>query len=95
MNRVTVLGIVKQRLGISTEVRDTYLYAIIDGVVQELTDEKGLAIDLASPSHLVFVADFVVWRYQSRDSAGGMPRDLQYRLHNLMIHSRVGDTIVI
>lgn len=94
MNRVTVLEIVKQRLGISTTVRDTYLYAIIDGVIDELTNEKGLALDPASPQHLVFVADFVAWRYQSRDSAGGMPRDLQYRLHNLIIHSRAGGTDV-
>jgi len=81
----TVLAIVKQRLGISTTVRDTYLLAIIDGVISELKNEKGLAIDLASPNHLVFVADFAGWRYQSRDSAAGMPRDLQYRLHNLIV----------
>ena len=87
MGPATVLTIVKQRLGLSTAARDTYLLAIIDGVIAELKNEKGLAIDLASPNHLVFVADFAVWRYQSRDSAGGMPRDLQYRLHNLIIHS--------
>ena len=86
MDRAVVLGIVKERLGIKTTVRDTYLLAIIDGVIKELEDEKGLALDGANPYHLIFVVDYVAWRYQSRDSDTGMPRNLKYRLHNLFIH---------
>jgi hypothetical protein len=86
MDASTVLELVKARLGISTTVRDTYLIAIIDGVIKELEDEKGLALDGTNPYHLMFVVDYATWRYQSRDSDGAMPRHLQYRLHNLMIH---------
>lgn len=90
MNTAAVLAVAKQRIGLSTTVRDTYLTAIVDGVLAELINEQGLAIDLASPNHLMFVADLAAWRYMNRDAAGNMPRDLQYRLHNLLIHARAG-----
>ena len=86
MDRAIVLEVVKERLGLRTTVRDTYLLAIIDGVLKELEDEKGLVLDGANPYHLIFVVDYATWRYQSRDSDTGMPRHLQYRLHNLIIH---------
>ena len=86
MTTATVLALVKERLGIKTTVRDTYLTAIIDGILGELEDEKGLTLDDANNYHLIFVVDYATWRYQSRDSDTGMPRHLQFRLHNLMIH---------
>ena len=90
MNASTVVALVKERLGIKTDVRDTYLTAIVDGVIKELEDEKGLALDGANPYHLMFVVDYATWRYQSRDESGAMPRHLQFRLHNLMIHTGGG-----
>lgn len=90
MDVATILELVKDRLGIKTAVRDTYIIAIVDGVVKELEDEKGLVLDGANPYHLIFVVDYVTWRYQSRDSDGAMPRHLQYRLHNLVIHTGGG-----
>lgn len=86
MDASTVVALVKERLGIKTSVRDTYLTAIIDGVLKELEDEKGLVLDGANPSHLMFAVDYAAWRYQGRDSNTGMPRHLQSRLHNLFIH---------
>jgi len=90
METATVVSLVKERLGIKTDVRDTYLTAIVDGVIRELEDEKGLVLDGANPYHLMFVVDYATWRYQSRDSDGAMPRHLQFRLHNLMIHAGGG-----
>lgn len=90
MNASTVVALVKERLGIKTDVRDIYLTAIVDGVVKELEEEKGLALDGANPYHLMFVVDFATWRYQNRDESGAMPRHLQFRLHNLMIHTGGG-----
>ena len=89
MDIETILDLVKLRLGISTTVRDTYLTAIVNGVIKELEDEKGLVLDGANSYHLLFIVDYATWRYQSRDSTEGMPRHLQFRLHNLVIH--VGD----
>ena len=86
-----ILGLVKSKLGISTTVRDTYLQAIINGVVKELEDEQGLTLDSSNSYHLLFVVDYVEWRYSSKDKEGAMPRHLQFRLHNLVIHVG-GDT---
>ena len=90
MDLETAVDLVKDRLGIRSNVRDTYITSITNAVVTELEEEKGLAIDLANPYHLMFVVDYATWRYQSRDSDGAMPRHLQYRLHNLMIHAGGG-----
>jgi hypothetical protein len=90
MDTATIISLVKERLGIKTDVRDIYLTAIVDGVIKELEEEKGLVLDGANPYHLMFVVDYATWRYQSRDESGAMPRHLQFRLHNLMIHAGGG-----
>ena len=87
MDTAQILALVKERMAIRTTVRDTYLTAIVQGIVTELEDEKGLVLDGANPYHLMFCVDYATWRYQSRDESGAMPRHLQYRLHNLMIHA--------
>jgi hypothetical protein len=91
MNTDTILALTKARLGISSTVRDSYITAIINSVIKELEDEKGIVLDPDNTNHLMFVVDYATWRYQSRDSDTGMPRHLQYRLHNLFIH-KAGDT---
>lgn len=85
-----VLELVKARIGLTSTVRDDYLLAIIQGVINELEDEKGLSLDGDSPYHLMFVVDYATWRYMNRDSTGAMPRHLQYRLHNLIVHAGRG-----
>jgi len=85
MDITNVLQLVKARIGITTAVRDSYLTAIIEGIIKELTDEKGLVLDGANPYHLMFVVDYATWRYQNRDTMEAMPRHLQFRLHNLII----------
>ena len=96
MDMTTVLQLVKDRLGVTKPVRDSYLTAIINGVIDELENEKGLAIDLAKPRHLMFVVDYSVWRYESVREPGNapagrvplsMPRHLQFRLHNLIVQA--------
>lgn len=91
MDTATVLQLVKARIGITANIRDVYLTAIIEGIIHELTDEKGIILKSDNPAHLMFVVDFSTWRYQNKDSQGAMPRHLQFRLHNLMIHN--GGTI--
>lgn len=82
------LPLVKANLNITQPIRDDYLTAIINGVVQQLLDEQGLALDVANPYHLQFVVDFVAWRYRGRGEEGQMPQHLRFRLNNLMIHNR-------
>lgn len=82
----TALSLVKDHLGFRSTVRDTFLSAVINGVITELTEEKGLVLTETNSYHLMFVVDLSAWRYRNRDSAEGVPRHLQYRLHNMMIH---------
>lgn len=89
----TVINLVKERLGIRSNVRDTYITAIVDSVIAEMKDEKGLDLDGSNPYHFMFIVDYSEWRYSNKGSQEGMPRHLQFRLHNLMIKN-VGDSDV-
>lgn len=77
--------LIKARLGISTTVRDAYLFAIVDGLVHELQTIQGVVLDENNPAHLMFVVDYGEYRYSNRDNPV-MPRHLQWRLHNLIIN---------
>ena len=83
----TALPLVKANLNITQTVRDEYLTAIISGVVEELQNEQGLALNPANPYHLQFVVDFSAWRYRARGENGAMPQNLRFRLNNLFIHN--------
>lgn len=89
MDIALIVSLVKARLGISMAVRDNYLTAIANGIVRELEDEKGIVLKSDDANHLMFCVDYATWRYQSKDDKTAMPRDLQFRLHNLILHSRV------
>ena len=90
MDTDTIVSLVKDRLGIRTDVRDSYISVISESVIKELEDEKGLSLDEGNPYHLMFVVDYSTWRYQSVTSddspALSIPRHLQFRLHNMMVH---------
>lgn len=94
MDASMVVALVKERLGIKTNVRDTLLTAIVNGVLTELEEEKGLSLSGDNPYHLMFAVDYSTWRYQSPGKDTGMPRHLQFRLHNLMIKAaaQAGDS---
>ena len=85
MDIAIVLKLVKGVLGIKSTIRDGYITAIINGVIKELEDEKGLILNGVNDYHLLFVVDYAAWCYQNKDHAG-IPRHLQFRLHNLIIH---------
>lgn len=85
MTAMDALTLVKARLGISSTIRDEYLIAIIEGVISELESVQGLVLDGANSYHLMFVVDLSTWRYENKDNMAGMPRHLQFRLHNLII----------
>lgn len=80
--------LIKSRLGISTTVRDAYLFSIVEGLVNELRTVQGITLDDNNPTHLMFVADYGEYRYSNRDNPV-MPRHLQFRMHNLMIHNKI------
>lgn len=87
MDISVILPLVKANLNITQDVRDAFITAIINGVITELQDEQGLALESSNPYHLMFVVDFAAWRYRSRGESGSMPQHLRYRLNNLILHN--------
>ena len=79
------LDLLKANLGLNSTARDAYLQSIIDSVKQELVDEKGIDYQ-STPTQTMFLIDYAAWRFRNRGE-GAMPRNLQYRLHNLIIHN--------
>ena len=89
MDTVIILELVKDSVGIrSSTSRDIFLTAIINSVIKELEDEKGINIDPDNYNHMMFIVDLSAWRYNNRDSKEAVPRHLQFRLHNLIIHNK-------
>ena len=80
------LKLVKTQLGISTQTRDEYIEAVLKGTVNELKEIQGLDLNIENPQHLMFLVDYTVWRYNSKDEEVGMPERLHWRLRNLMVH---------
>lgn len=87
MDTAAILALLKARIGISSTVRDTYLTAIVNSIVAELENEKGIVLDKENMNQVMFIVDYAAWRYQNRDGDKGLPRHLQFRLHNLIIHN--------
>lgn len=87
MDSAVIMTLVKERLGIRSNVRDAYIEAIVNGVVKEMEEEKGLVLDSTNSYHLMFIVDYSAWRYQNVNDTSKevMPRHLQYRLHNLIL----------
>lgn len=71
-----ILEIVKARLGRLDTVLDDYFRARIEAAQEELR-ETGIYVRPYSQRDMVFVADYVVWKYQNRDKPDAMPEWLK------------------
>ena len=93
MDESLILKLLKIRLGIASNARDEYLLHLVESTVAMLDDEKGIHADLTNPVISNFVINYTAWMYESKGEMGGMPRHLQFAMHNLMIHNKKpGDT---
>ena len=79
-----ILGLVKATLSYKSIVRDELLKAIIKSVVDELEIQKRISLKYDNSEHIMFVVDYAVFRYENK-GAGTLPRNLEYRLRNLMV----------
>ena len=79
-----ILGLVKATLGYKSAVRDELLKAIIKSIVDELEIQKRITLKYDNAEHLMFIVDYAVFRYENK-GAGTLPRNLEYRLRNLII----------
>jgi len=84
---MNALELLKLRLGISTDKRDAYLNVIIDSIKEELINQQKINLDESNSTHLMFLVDYAEYRYSNKGESSGMPRHLQWRLHNLVVSS--------
>lgn len=94
IQKTDVLNLVKAILGYRTNVRDELLFRIIDSVVDELEKVKGVPFDFGNNEIVMYVVDMAVFRYQNL-GGGTIPRNLEYRLRNLIVkYRKVGEVDV-
>ena len=60
---------------------------IIKSIIDELQNSKGIQLSSDNDEHVMFIVDLAAFRYKNQ---GGetMPRNLEYRLRNLIIKYR-------
>ena len=85
-----LLSLVKQRLGLMSDVRDDYLKPRILASLYTLLKEKAVTIDYNDSNHLLFLVDYTCWEYGNIGVATAMPQHLRARLNELLI-KRAGD----
>lgn len=83
MNTSKILSLVKATLGYKSSVRDDLLTVIIQSILDELEIQKGIKLDEENSEHLMFVVDLAAFRYSNKGGSV-MPRNLEYRLRNLI-----------
>lgn len=88
MNVPLIRQLVKADIGMMSASRDEFFDKLIEGIVSELTEEKGIILDENNANHQMFIADYASWKFQNRDSNAGMPNYLRLRMRNLFLHSR-------
>lgn len=87
MDNENILKLLKATLGYRTNIRDDLLKVIIKSITDELQNSKGIQLSSDNDEHVMFIVDLAAFRYKNQ---GGetMPRNLEYRLRNLIIKYR-------
>lgn len=88
MDTDLILTLLKEKLDIRHGKRDNYLLNIIKGIIKELEDEKGITLEPGNLNHTLFVMDYA--EHRVNDPKADMPRNLRFRLNNLVIHNGGG-----
>ena len=83
-NEDKILSLVKATLGYKSAVRDELLKVIVKSVIDELEIQKRITLKYDNAEHLMFIVDYACFRYENK-GAGTLPRNLEYRLRNLMV----------
>lgn len=82
-----IVDLLKLKLGIVSGVMDPRLEHLVEAIIEELTEEKGISIALENPRHTSFITDYAEYRYKNVTEE--MPRYLMHRLHNLYLKDKV------
>lgn len=84
----TLMTLVKQRLGILSNVKDTSIEARILAAISAFAETRKININPDDTEQLMLLVDIAAWEYGNVQNPGPMPVDLRYRLNNVFMHSR-------
>ena len=84
-----LLSLTKQRLGIMSDVRNSYVEPRILASLFALLKDRNIALDLNNTNHMMLIVDYTVWEYQSVTNHNAMPAHIRYRLNDLLVKPNV------
>lgn len=90
-NVMSLLDIVKIRVGISSNVRDDFISTLIDATKHQLEKTNGIILDDDNIHHSMFLADFVSWRYDNQGN-DSMPAYLRLQFNDLWNTQKESDS---
>jgi hypothetical protein len=81
----------KSKLGYSTTVRDEYLKKIIESVQEDLVTVKGITETQGASTNSLYmlIVDISAWRHDNPQNMSGIPMNLQRRMNDLIIFSKL------
>lgn len=80
----TCLSLFKLDMGISHNLRDTLFTNLIESSTIEL-EKMGVNLSSATVEDTQLIVDYSAWMYRKRQEDVGLPRNLQFRIHNRVI----------
>lgn len=87
----TCLSLFKLDLGITHILRDPVFTHLIQSSILELS-KMGVDLTQSTAEDVQLVVDYSSWMYRKRDQDVGLPRRLQFKIHNRVIQKAGGAT---
>lgn len=87
----TCLSLFKLDMGITHNLRDTLFTNLIESSTIEL-EKMGVNLSSGTVEDTQLIVDYSAWMYRKRQEDIGLPRNLQFRIHNRVIQ-KVGTFI--
>lgn len=89
----TCLSLFKFDMGITHYLRDTLFINLIETAEMELS-KMGVDLSGSTVEDMQLINDYAVWQYRKRQEDVGLPRNLQFRIHNRIIQKAGASTDV-
>ncbi|MGA3598582.1 hypothetical protein [Lysinibacillus agricola] len=80
----TCLSLFKLDMGITHNLRDTLFANLIESSTIEL-EKMGVNLSSGTVEDTQLIVDYSAWMYRKRQEDIGLPRNLQFRIHNRVI----------
>lgn len=78
------LSLFKLDMGITHDLRDTLFTNLIESSSMELV-KMGIDFSNESVEDIQLIVDYSSWMYRKRQEDVGLPRNLQFKIHNRVI----------